>query len=803
MEHHDRPLWNRRLQHRFRQHQRGMVRARYHISRRGGLMGRAYAEELALLEATYMHALATEITPLRESIDALRAKPLIIVGSGGSASACHLTARLHETNARLSARVMTPLEFVQHPIPHEAGVLLLSAGGANPDIIAAASHAVAGEYAPVIGLCTRPGTPLRDLLAAHRHTIVHEYSGPSVKDGFLATNSLLLTATLLVRAYGCEPPASLPSLSTSGSGRGREPAGSVSAVDPTLLDALGRQSVVVLANAWGTAAAHDLESKWAESGFAAVTVTDARNFAHGRHYGLSQRLDQTAIIGLVTHDDLGVTERTVAQFPAGACAVVVRSSLPGVGGALDLLARVIQFAGVVGIARGLDPGRPRVPAFGRKLYRAGIPKRVLLRAHLWRSGISNATTHSQHDVWIRRKVTQAVWETAANTDRERWRNCCSEWISGVERTPIGGVVFDYDGTLCEADERFTTPSAPVADALAKLVDEGLVVGIATGRGGSAREALQAVLPDRLWGKIILGMYNGGVLGTLADSPSVTSPDESAVNTAHAVLTASPLVAALATIKVQPCQLSVRARHPLPEGVLQRFVVEALAGSFATEAVTNTVSYAEGRHMPALVGGAAVARARGTGGDSVRVFSSGHTVDVIFGSASKLRVVSAVRDVIHSGFRVVDSEPRTSTPSVATAPAVGVGTPSNQAPHVPTVMTIGDQGHLGGNDWLFLAHALGLSVERVSSAFDGCWNVAPVGVRRTAALHAYLDALLPAPDGTFRWSPVRAFSSTRITSAAARHSIPQRIVPSRHRAAASDPCDSSAARDSDLGSGHEQ
>jgi fructoselysine-6-P-deglycase FrlB-like protein len=758
-------------------------------------MGRAYAEELALLDATYAHARAAEIAPLRESVDALRAKPLIIVGSGGSVSACHLAARLHETAARLSARVMTPLEFVQHPVPHDAGVLLLSASGANPDILAAATHAITAEYAPVVGLCTRYGTPLRAQLAAHRHAVVHEYAGPSAKDGFLATNSLLMTATLLARAYQYEPPTTLPSLSAPIDGAAGDGAragtGGDSAPAPAVLAALGRRSLIVLANAWSTAAAYDLESKWAESGFATVTVTDARNFAHGRHYGLSRRLDETAVVGFATADDLGLNERTVAQLPPDACGVTVRSPLAGAAGALDLLVRVIRLAGAVGTARGVDPGRPRVPAFGRTLYHAGIPRRALAANHSPRRGTAGRTAgapapiRTTEDVWIRRKVTPAVWESAAPEAREHWRDCCRAWVGVVERMIIGGVVFDYDGTLCEADERFTTPAASVGAALGRLVDQGLVVGVATGRGDSVLEALRAVLPERLWGQIIVGMYNGGVVGTLADPPAVPDLPTPAIHAAHAALTASALLAAVASVKVQPTQLTVRARQPLPEGVLQRFVLEALGGS--SPAMAPWVS---GR---ADIGADAEPTAGATAHDGVHVFASSHTVDVIVGRASKLRVVAAVRDAIRAAGRTHHGAARSDA-------AAGEDAAESDPALAPAVMTIGDQGHLGGNDWPFLAQPLGLSVERVSSVFDGCWNVAPVGARRTAALHAYLSALAPDGQGTFRWTAARAFASSiapTVASAIAPDApvgLPRPTRPPRRQAATAETRDACEMRD---------
>ncbi len=630
-------------------------------------MGRPYREELSRLGATYEWALTADVADFIPRVAALRARPLLVIGSGGSVSACHFAARLHETHARLPARVLTPLEFVQLPALQGAGVLLLSAGGSNPDILAAARHAVTAEYPELLGLCARTGTALRDLLARFRHATVSEFSGPAGKDGFLATNSLVLTCTILARGYGVRLPDTLPALDEADGAATEE-----------CVESVRSRSVVTLATAWSTAAAADMESKWGEAGLGAVTVIDPRNFAHGRHHGLHRRASDTSIVGLATAEEAGALESTLEVLPAYVRRTSLLSPLAAEAGALDLLVRVIRLAGAVAAADGLDPGRPRVPAFGRTLYHAGITKAQRV----------SAEAGSREDLWIRRKVSEAVWAGAAEPVRDDWRSRCRAWVHEVQRARIGAVAFDYDGTLCEADERYGAPGSAVGEALARLVEQGAEVGIATGRGDSVLDALRAVTPEPVWPRVTVGMYNGGVILRLDEPDPPPCPPDAEVARAHAVLTGSPLLARVAEFRLRPTQLTVRSAVPMPDGMLKRFVLEALVGTPC----------------------------------GVDVLSSGHTVDVIGRSSSKLRVVEALH-------RRID-------PKAA-------------------VMTIGDQGQHGGNDGPFLAHPLGLSVEYASSDFGGCWNVAPAGVRRTTALLGYLSALRPAAAGGLRWSPTRA------------------------------------------------
>jgi hypothetical protein len=663
-------------------------------------MGRNYARGLSFLGRTYAAALESDIGPLSEAVSSLRARPLIVVGSGGSRSGCTFAATLHEHYARLAARVLTPLEFITHPVPQTSGVLLLSASGSNADVLAAATHALAAEYSPVVALCARRGTALQRLLAAQRHAVTIEFEGPVQKDGFLATNSLLLTCTVLALGYGASLPSELPAVQyavavtnpqrrMSGTDVIRDlVAGVRGPVEPS---AFRRPNLIVLATGWSRAAALDLESKWAESGFASVVVTDARNFAHGRHVGLARRLRETHVIGIQvaespddTHPTMpaGPLISTLRHLPAETSAAIVQSPLQAEAGGLDALVRVLLLGGAVGELQGIDPGRPRVALFGRRLFHDRVAKAVARRAPEGASAVE--------DVWIRRKVTPQVWGASSAANRDQWRAACRNWSAHVQRQRIGGVVLDYDGTLCEAHERPSAPAADVGAALSELIDSGLRVGVATGRGRSVLTALRAVIPRRQWKNVLIGAYNGGILLSLDDELPPASIDP-VIEGAYRVLASSDLIRSLADLRPRRSQLTVRPTRPLPDDLLRRFVVEALLG------------------MPVVV------------------LTSDHSVDVVTENTSKSAVVESMRKALPP------------------APAAAA-----------SIMTIGDQGRYGGNDCVLLAQPLGLSVDNPSSRFDGCWSVAAPGSRRTVALLGYLRALRPNATGGFRWSPRRAW-----------------------------------------------
>ncbi len=79
------------------------------------------------------------------------------------------------------------------------------------------------------------------------------------------------------------------------------------------------------------------------------------------------------------------------------------------------------------------------------------------------------------------------------------------------------VVFDYDGTLCDASERFTGGLDEVSEQLTRLIAAGVLVGIATGRGKSVRNDLRRALKDSdLWKRVLVGYHNGSEIAFLDD-----------------------------------------------------------------------------------------------------------------------------------------------------------------------------------------------------------------------------------------------------------------------------------------------
>jgi hydroxymethylpyrimidine pyrophosphatase-like HAD family hydrolase len=604
-------------------------------------MGKAYAKELSTLGDTYGWATAAVMRPLEEFVADAQGWPLVAIGSGGSATAAHLAALLHRFHARRFARHTTPLEvLLSEPNLREAAVLLLSASGKNRDVLAAMQCCLQQDSRAIATVCTQRGSPLASMILGRERAHVLECALASGKDGFLATNSLLATCVFIARAYGVTLPTQLTFAGAS---------------DLTGLS--GRQSVVVLHGGWGSPVATDLESKLNESAIAGTQVCDYRNFGHGRHLWLARRALDTFVVALVTPETSALADKTVALLPREIPIVEIRTSQEGSAGTIDLLAQSFHLVGRLGELQGFDPGRPTVPEFGRKLYHLPPP----LPAH-------------ERDAPVARKVASAL---VPHQDQHRKTiTALRAFVESLYGRDLGGVILDYDGTLCTGAERFGPLRAELGNECRRLLEAGLIIGIATGRGRSVRESLQQGLPRALWDRVVVGYYNGGEIADLTnDSAPVRDPNPAPpLDAARALLERDPQLQELATVTPRLRQITIEPKQHLSTATLMSYVMTVVA--------------------PLEHSG-------------VRVLASSHSVDVLPPGVSKLAVVEEVKKRVRNGCEV---------------------------------LCVGDRGLWPGNDCALLAHEPSLSVDEVSASLTTCWNIAPSGMTGPDATLLYLRAI---------------------------------------------------------------
>ena len=280
-------------------------------------MGKPYQSELSALPESYEWALSYPSETLSDALRGIVELPLIAVGSGGSLTTAHFAALLHSEATGAMATAMTPLEVVATGTSLRGlAILFITAGGTNPDIIGAFNRVVSREPKRLVIVCARKGSSLVREASAYECVRTFDFDVPRGKDGFLATNSLVTTATFLKRSYdslhaGSDPlPMNIERLFPA------PPSGSFLADLGSRCQPLwDRDTLTVLYSPTTKPAAIDLESRFTEAAIGHVQVADYRNFAHGRHHWMAKYPGQTAVLSFESRDDRELADRTLALLP--------------------------------------------------------------------------------------------------------------------------------------------------------------------------------------------------------------------------------------------------------------------------------------------------------------------------------------------------------------------------------------------------------------------------------------------------------------------------------------------------------
>jgi hypothetical protein len=568
-------------------------------------MGRPYAREIAELEATYAWALGVDTSALESAILRAVRWPLVVVGSGGALTSAHAMTQLHRDAAGALAVTTTPLllESVL-PTDGQVAVWLLSAGGRNVDIRYAFRRALASEPRQLAVVCGSPDSPLMRDTSSYQWVDRLPLLLPT-SDGFLATNSVLAFLLLLSRGYGSLGERALPTLGDLLDASHPEHR----TLEDRCASLWSRPTLIVLHGASTAPAAFDLESRFTEAALGIVQLADFRNFAHGRHHWLAKHGSTTAVLALVGPDDRRVARETLALLPSDVPAVALEF-----GGALShvMLGSIVtamNVARLAGAARAIDPGRPGVPDFGRRLY------------HMKRSRSEATRTANDGDdakamAAIRRKARTSPVVLRTHGMLGAWRQAYATFTRKLGDASFTGVVCDYDGTLLDSRARNEPPSEEVVTFLRQLLREGIVVGIATGRGDSVATGLRAALAEEEWSSVFVGYHNGATVRRLADPPHLADGTPAPnLSDAVAVLEGERLFQGIADVRTSADQITVSPSLFTSEEQLWLLVSDAI---------------------------------RRAGIQGLRVLRSSHSVDVIPASSSKLRVVEAVKQAAPRG-----------------------------------------------------------------------------------------------------------------------------------------------------------
>jgi hydroxymethylpyrimidine pyrophosphatase-like HAD family hydrolase len=499
-----------------------------------------------------------------------------------------------------ASQTTTPYDLVTNTqqIGHST-VLICSARGSNPDVVAAAELLIRRVPRQLIAITTKSGSPLQTQLESTLWPRCHAFATPTKKDGFLATNSLLATIVLLTRAYEtwagaktCLPP-SLALLLHPGATRRNF----VDQFRGHLAPVVDRSTLIVLHGATTKPAAMDVESRFTEAALANVQPADYRNFAHGRHHWLARHAATSAVLAFAEDGD-EIAQRTLALLPASIPRWLV-SVEPGLRGAISAVCHSLFLADLAGSAKDIDPGRPHVPTFGRKLYHLKAMPRLHSRAN---------SAQERMNLAIERKTGRPLSSLAIQGQLDGWSAHYRKFIVRLSKARIRGLVIDYDGTLCAPQRRLDGPSSDILKRLNALLSAGVTVAIATGRGKSVREALyKHVTSTANRARLIVGYHNGAEIAPLGDK---TCPAPERL-----------LVPELATVAKALQESNTVLRHATVEPKGKQISLELLPCGDATDLLNEAIRL--------------VAR-YGAWGTSL--VNSSHSVDVIAPGVSKQNVV---------------------------------------------------------------------------------------------------------------------------------------------------------------------
>lgn len=535
--------------------------------------------------------------PLAVSLTDGARRHALAIGSGGSAIAAEYLARCRDTLGFGPTTVQTPMQLVaDHHDLSETDIWLFSAGGNNPDAVAASQAALDRRGRKVhLVTCNTDGSTAR--LLEGRGGTVHVVPVADPKDGYLATHSLISSVVALLLAcdgVSRDPRGAAHILGAIASrlAEMRDPAHRLSMA--ARLSSLRRSDTVVIASDPHLKPLSVLldTSIW-EASLCHVQTTDLRNLAHGRHGWLHHRQDETLVFALTGTDTRATWSAINDLLPTSLRREVVdQQSCGRLDNALAMIdgLSIIEAMGTVLV---IDPGKPGIGEFGRAVYddRSLLDLAQALPPHVRhkRAAIAKSDSHDPED------------DPLHLIGRERLR--------ALAETDIGGAVFDYDGTIVTTAGRYSTPDKGIIDQLIRLHKVGLRIGIATGRGGSAGEELRKILPADMLSSIPIGYYNGGHLRTAdVDVDEDRASANLAITETAAFLNERSDLFLSHKFKHQEVQITVemdKLRHPY------RFPVD----------LEGCAPFAAGL---------------------VRVMGSGHSYDIVPAASSKLSLVKAIK-----------------------------------------------------------------------------------------------------------------------------------------------------------------
>lgn len=446
--------------------------------------------------------LSANVDSLAAALSSGGSKFAIAVGSGGSAISAAYLRVCRNSLGQGPTLVQTPMEFVLGSEGiSDAQVWLFSAGGSNPDILAARSAAIARGASAIHVVTNNARGDLARSCEESKESHLHVLPVADPKDGFLATHSLMSTVSALLAAsdrisnhpVGCMLADSYLTEAEKVLAEQNR-----SSLAETFASFRRSDTILLLLDPRLAPAGLLIETSVWEAGLCEVQQTDHRNFAHGRHVWLEKRPAETFLISLTGSETDEIWKDIERLVP-----YAIRRLSIGLGNcgrlqnALGIL-WALTIVEAIGRATDVDPGKPGVGTFARDIYNSPFLRKLS-------EELSPAVRHKQAALLSRDDPKSGNVNLLDSFSKLKTR---------VASSSFAGIVLDYDGTIVSTEGRYDPPGDEVVDELNRLLEEGLPLAIATGRGGSAGEMLREVLSEKHHATVLLGYYNGAYIRTL-------------------------------------------------------------------------------------------------------------------------------------------------------------------------------------------------------------------------------------------------------------------------------------------------
>lgn len=246
----------------------------------------------------------------------------------------------------------------------------------------------------------------------------------------------------------------------------------------------------------------------------------------------------------------------------------------------------------------------------------------------------------------------------------------------VLNTSFSGLVIDIDGTLVNTNSRTDPVSSLICEQITRLLNLGMRFSFATGRGSSGIDVLKSCIPELYWEQIMVGLYNGGIITELSNYNGDFKKMPPWWNQICSV--------ALDLCRDYDVESTMRTSQISIRGLQTKQIEDFKGKIIATLKHRRTY---------------------------IKVLASGHSIDIVPSSVSKLNVVRAIDDDFNS-----------------------------------EIVCIGDQGQVGGNDEELLGWKFAVSVGKHRPASNTCfWLGKNPGYRESDGLLAFLQSVKPNND----------------------------------------------------------